>query len=237
MPSDTLTDKELKVVTYIEQQFWLQGGIPSDSVILNFFPDTYIDEKWLKRFWAKPVVRDALVARGVRLAGEEDFAGMITPRQAAAANMMLNLNDKGSEREKLAKIGVTTQQWAGWLREPGFQAYLKKRAENLFAQTDHEAYRQLALAVKDGNLNAVKLHFEMRNIYTPKLDVNVNIQHVLTKILEIIQVRVGDPETLELIANDLEALELGAGPSVENSPALPVANAFSSDSRGVFNGI
>lgn len=222
------TKKEVLIITFIDQKFWETGSIPTNQVILDHFVNYglgYLTEKELKKMWDKPEFRSALASRGVRVPGNDEIEGAVTPQQSLAASVMMNIHDKRSVREKLKEVGVTTQRWQGWLREPAFQNYLKKRAEALYQGADAAAYRQLVAKIEEGDFNALKLHFEMRGIHNPKVDINVNIQQVLVHVVEIVSKHVGDPEILEAIANDLEqATGLGA-PQIStvasNAPVLP----------------
>lgn len=201
----SLTDNEVKIVTYIDQRFWETGGLVADELILQ---DCKVSQNVLKNAWKKAEFRQALIARGVDLTPETSKQ-LLTPTQVLLANMLMNTHDPRSIREKLELVNVSTQQYQAWLRQPGFSQYLRKRAESAFASTDFQAYQSLSKLVEEGDINGIKLFFEMRGIYNPKMQVEVNVEVVVMKLVEIVAKHVKDPEVLNAIATDLETIEMG----------------------------
>lgn len=205
---DALTDRALAIVNFVEQKFWTNGGIPTYEVIAKGTGETV---KYVAGILEKnALARKALVVRGVDLRPRSS-AETLTGEQLMAANVMLNVHDKRSEREKLNFLGISSQKWHGWRRQPAFSNYLSSRAEAAFEADDFKAFQSLSKSVEDGDLNAVKFHFEMRGRYKNTLDVNVNIEGIMTQMIEIVAKHVRDPNTIVAIANELEQLELGEG--------------------------
>lgn len=212
-PDRPLNDDDIKILSYYEQVFWETGNLPTEDKVKQTLGVT---PQKIKASWQKPRFRQALVARGIDLQ-QYNSDGVLTPEQLMVANMMLNLHDQGTTRQKLQAAGallgkeITSQQYHAWLRQPQFAAYLRKRAEEQFKATDSQAYIALMKHVEDQNLNALELFFKMRGIYNPKLDINVNVSQVVTRIIEVVSKHVTDPTTMEAIAGELETLELGPG--------------------------
>lgn len=204
-----LTDNEVKIVTLIDQRFWETGGLIDDDRICE---ELGFPKQTVSKAWKKPEFRQALVARGVDLTPEAS-KGLLTPTQAILANLLFNIGDKRSVREKCEAVGVSTQQYTAWLRQPGFADYLRKRAESTFASTDFQAYQSLSQLVAEKDIQGIKLFFEMRGIYNPKLQVEINVEQVVVKVVEIITKHVSDPDTLMAIAGEIEQLELSPGAS------------------------
>lgn len=199
----TLTDRELKVVNFIDQKFWETGFVPSyEAVGLATKEAPEYVKGLIER---NQLARKSLIVRGVDLKAEES-AGLLTSEQLMAANVMLNAHDKRSVREKLEFLNISSQQWHAWLRQPGFSQYMSKRAEAAFEGNDWKAYDALRENIEEGRLEAVKLHFEMRGKYKQQVDVNVNIEQVLTRVIEIISRHVNDEEVLVAIAEDFSNL-------------------------------
>lgn len=209
----SLTDNEVKIVTYIDQRFWETGGLVTDDKIME---DLKLSKQVVTNAWKKAEVRQALIARGVDLTPESSRE-LLTPTQVIVANLVMNVNDKRSVREKLAMVAVSTQQYQAWLRQPAFSGYLRKRAESAFASTDHVAYQSLISLVEEGDRDSLKLFFEMRGIYNPKLQVDVNIEMVVVRLVEIVAKHVTDPAVLEAIAMELETVDLGMPKTLELS--------------------
>lgn len=207
-----LTNEQLKVLAYIEQVFWETGYVPSNEKIAH---DLCMNKTAVQRYYENPDFRAAAIARGVDIDPDKSTRAL-EPKQILAANLMMNTLDKKNMREKLKMIGVTPQQFAAWKRQVPFQEYLKKRAEAVFHSSDPDAYLALAKAVESGDLNAVKLHFEMRGIYNPRLQVDVNIEGILVRVVDIVSKYVS-PEVLDKIADEFEGI---MGPGMQ---ALPQA--------------
>jgi len=204
-----LTDNEVKIVTLIDQRFWETGGLISDDRISE---ELGIPKQTITNAWKKDGFRQALLARGVDLTPDAT-KGLLTPTQAILANLLFNTADKRSVREKCETVGVSTQQYNAWLRQPAFSDYLRKRAESMFASTDFQAYNSLSQLVQEKDIQGIKLFFEMRGIYNPKVQIEVNVEQVVLQVVEIITRHVDDPATLVAIANEIEQLDLPTTPA------------------------
>lgn len=209
----TLTDRALKVVNYAEQKFWELGNLPSYEAIAAGVNDS---SEFVKSTVEKNhLARKSLIVRGVDLSPSES-AQLLSSEQLLAANLVLNAHDERSVREKLDFLGISSQKWHSWLRQPGFSQYMSKRAEAAFEANDFAAYNALADNIDEGKLDAVKFHFEMRGKYKQTVDVNVNVEQLLVSVVEIIANHVNDQETILAIAEDLA--------SIGEQPALTEAN-------------
>ena len=204
---ESLNDSELSILAYVEQVYWETGRIPTqDAVVEGLDPfSSTKTKKRVKACWEKQRFQDALKKRGLEF--KED-SKLLTPTQLLLVNMLLNVEDKKSLRQKLDVLGVTMSQYQTWLRDPAFHKYLVMRTEQLFENSDHEAYKSLVQSVVRGDVSAMKLFFEMRGIYSPRLDININVETIVYRLVEIVGKHVRDPELLRAIANDVEQLEL-----------------------------
>lgn len=189
-----------RILNYCEQTFWETGYVPS--------PERISDQLGIKRSRVQDSFRndkfkESLATRGIDLTPE--ISGkVLDPRQIMLANLLLNMHDRRSIREKLKLVNTTQQQYNAWMRQPQFTEYLRRRGEAMFKGSDHEAYLALTRAVSRGDVNALKLFFEMRGIYTPKLNIDVNIEAVMLRVVEVVSKHVTDPTVLVTIAEELE---------------------------------
>lgn len=206
----SLTDAEVRILSLIDQRFWETGGIATDDKVSD---DLRLPLKTVQNAWKKPEFRQGLVARGVDLQPEAS-RGILTPTQVLLANLLCNALDKSSVREKCELADVSTQQYNAWMRQPAFSNYLRKRSEQAFASTDAAAYNNLSNLVEEGDLNGIKLFFEMRGIYNPKLQVEVNVEQVVVHLIEIVAKHVTDPLVLAAIADEIDRLEMGGARSL-----------------------
>ncbi len=204
-----LSVADQKILAYVEQVFWDEGCIPTAERIsqrLGYRLD-FTERQLARRSTFAAMLRLGLPVHTVMT--DEGLRASLTPTQLQLANMLMNALDRRSVREKLEICDVTPMQYERWIRQPAFQSYLRKRAETVFAGSDHKAYLALLAAVDRGDLNAIKLFFEMRGIYNPKLDVKFSIDGMLNQIIEVVSRHV-TPEQLEQIANEIEGLTQGA---------------------------
>ena len=213
-----LTEAEYELLTYIEMQFSLTGYLPSMDLCIDI---TGCSKAFYEKCFKKPDFIKALLNRGVSLPAIEgkESKGIITPQQMMVVNTLLDRNDTRSEKKKLADLGVPSQTYQGWCKDPSFHQYVSARCEALFPGMLNEAHRALYDTVARGDISAIKLVYEMTGRYTDKKASDVNIEFLLMKILETIQKHVTEPATLQAIADDL-ALFSSASPALEAAPIL-----------------
>lgn len=196
-----LNESHIRILSYMEQVFWETGFVPTNEKIAE---DLKIPLNKLVRSYDNPDFKQAAAARGLDLEPDKSSKAL-EPRQVLLANMMMNILDKQTLREKLKQIGVSPQTYQAWRRQPAFQNYLKKRAEQIFNDSDTEAYLGLAKAVQSGDLNAIKFHMEVRGVYNPRVQVDINIEQVLVRVVDIVAKFV-EPSVLEQIGNELDSV-------------------------------
>lgn len=200
---EKLDERGYTVLNFIEEHFWRTGEFPSAEVIhakcslpVVYTNLVYQDKQLLLCLEKRSLPVDRL----------ERPTGNLSAEQLLVANMVLNVEDVSSLRQKLKAAGVSMQKYNTWMNDPVFSGYLRKRSEEIFASTDYSAYMALAKAVEDGDMQAIKLFFEMRGIYNPRLQLDININAVMVQVVEIITKHVKDPQTIIEIASELEGL-------------------------------
>jgi Helix-turn-helix of insertion element transposase len=202
-----VSESKVRALSYIEQVYWETGTVPTDSKLADVVG---VSVDTVRKYYKDDKFREALRRRGVSLDvvdAEDD--PVLTIQQLDAANLLLNTYDKRSMREKLEEIGISTQQLNAWMRDPKFSTYIRKRAEAKFASADSTAYMTLLKGMESGDLRATQLFLEMRGIYNPRVQVDVNVDGVLVRVVEIIAKHVKDPAILANIAQDIELLAGG----------------------------
>lgn len=223
----SLTDNEIRVLSLVEQRFWETGLVPTNEKIAEDLKTTIVA---VRKAWEKPEFRQALTSRGVDLT-PDDSASILNPTQVVLANILLNIHDKRSTREKLDTCGVSSQQFHAWMRQDAFAKYMRKRAEKAFDSHAYAAYNTVMAAVEGGDVNAAMKFFEMQGIYNPRIQVDVNIESVIVNLIEIVARHVKDPVALEAIATEIETIDMSTG----RPRALPAValNVFSSEPSGM----
>lgn len=220
----SLSEQQVLVVNAIEQIFWETGSIPALERIAEI---TGVRIETIRTYWKNDLFREALSLRGVRIDQQQENK-LLTTKQLQVANMLLNIYDKRSDRQKFEEAGVSPQQVSAWRRDPVFQSYLTKRAEQLFSSSDSDAFKALIETMKGGDVSALKLFMEMRGKYNPRVQLDINIEQVLVRVVEVISRHVVDPATRMAIANDLQDV-INPRVSEDIEPQIPVAAAISSD--------
>lgn len=214
LPVEDLSKTEQKVINYIVQYWFTQRGLPMPQLIAEHLK---LDRTKVAMALSNKAVIYALEDQGITYADK----GVLTEIQLAAANTLFDFNDRRSDTKKLADLGVSAATYAGWKRLPVFADYLQQRAENLFGDSHDEAVRSLIYNVRKGDMNGIKLYFEMTGRWSSKTAGEVNIEFLLIKIIEVLQIELSDqPERLTAIANKLQGLAgQAAGGSITAPPA------------------
>lgn len=212
----TLTQLQLDAIHYIEQVWFIDRSIPTAERIAEAVNVTLQTvKKWLE----SEKFNYILQYKGIKTPSP---SGVLSAQQLMLVNALLNVSDKRSERQKLEECGVTPQRYAAWRKDPGFLDYMHKRAEQLFQDSGDVAYMSLLRNMQSGNLQATKLYLEMTGKYqsSSRLDVNFNLENFLVKLIEVLQARIKDPQLLEQLAQDIEAMMEGR-PVVVDQRSLP----------------
>lgn len=197
-----LSDSQQLLVTYVEQHFLLQKEIPSADIISirtgmpsNTCSDLLKDEDCL----------EYLSLRGINVpVGHATPLEILTPKQLAVVNSLLDFNERKPDHKKLAALGVDSKTFQAWKSDPVFMNYFKSRVDNLIGDNTDEIDRALYDRARDGDINAIKYLNELTGRYRANEATDINF--ILVKIQETILRHVKDPETLEAIGRDLELL-------------------------------
>jgi hypothetical protein len=209
----SLNEKQWELVNFVEQEYLAHGSIPTADRINNL---GLAEPAYWREFLKNQDVRNSLLARGIPLSHlGGGNAGVLTEEQLTAANVMLDLRDNRSQKKKLADLGVPTQKWEAWLRDPGFQSYMRARAEGILGDNQHEAATALLDRVRSGDTNAIKFYYEVTGRYVQNRGDSVNVPALLMRVMEIIQKHVNDAQVMSDIADEFLALASGVGLATE----------------------
>ena len=224
------TNDQIDFINFCEQWWFTHGQLPTkDAVESMGLPAN----SWWKYF-GDADFRDSLLTRGISLKGlagtgpNEPRSQILTEEQLVVANTLLDMRDNRSQKKKLEQLGISTQKYQGWLRDPAYQNYIRTRGENALGDNQHEAHLALVERVRVGDISAIKYFNEITGRYVPSKDSNINISQILMMVIETIQRHVTDPDTQEAIAEDLlrliqigrmeEALTVNRYSSQSNNP-------------------
>jgi hypothetical protein len=218
---------ELEAVLFIERIHNSTGALPVDNDIIEYLTYTKkfkgINKQSIASLKTNPLFKASMDSRGIVFnegVGQLRDVTSLTPRQMAAAEVMLNLTDRRSDEKKLRDIGVSTAEYSTWTQNNIFANYMRERSEQLITNSVHEAHMGLLRGVKQGNTASIKLYYELTGRYNPNEENNVNIRMLIGRVLEAIQKHVKDPGTLNSLAVELSQLAIEAGSPVDRSSYL-----------------
>lgn len=194
---ETLSDKELDLILFVERFHSTQGVAPTKQQIEARF-DVTRDE--LKAFEQNSLVQRSFQVRGIVYPAPED---RFTPEQMHAAAVMTDLLDRRSDGKKLADLGISSRQWSEWVQDDQFAQYLTARSEKMLANSTYELHRGMMKGVRNGNIAAVKLGYEVTGRYRPNEETQIDVRRILFSMIEVIQKYIKDPIVLHRISQDL----------------------------------
>jgi hypothetical protein len=164
-----LTPAEWDLLNAVEQFFYLDGEIPSVTVLAE---KTGLDADKVEKMLREDVVMEALSARGISVGKSKE---LLSTEQLAAAAVFFDTKDGRSLKKKLNDIGVTTQQWDAWKQEPYFAKFLRQRAESALLNNIAETEVALMDSAHRGDISAIKLHLEMAGRWSSKTVGELNV--------------------------------------------------------------
>lgn len=203
----SLSDFEQHIITFIDQQYHLTGEILSAEKAEKEFGIPVVS---YANAMTNNEVIEALKERGVvfeRL-GDDWTAKSLTAEQLVLANQLLDTTDTRSDKKKLQDLHISTRKYSAWLKDPVFADYLHKRAEQILGDNRHEADLALLYKIKSGDVKAISYYNEMTGRFTPQrgTNTNIDIQNILVKIIEVIDIYVTDKDTKLAIAAELKRM-------------------------------
>lgn len=190
--------REERLITAIEQHWNEYGNVPTGEKLLLLGAVETIEQ--YNSLMESEFVLKALETLGISL--DPDLQ-ILTPVQLAAAQVMFDFHDGRSDIKKLRDLGINSQTWDNWLKDPTFQRYLQKKAGNLFEDNFHEVDRALFLKARSGNVEAIRLVNAISGRYqaveAPKIG-QVDAHVFVMKLFEVLQMFLIDqPEKLREI--------------------------------------
>lgn len=181
------------------ENFWHEKKqYPSDGEIMERFGCSLEQVKKLNshKFWLQ-----ALDRRGI---GRPGLGFELTDRQVAAISLITNFNVLEPLPIRLAAIGVTEEELAGWYDNPVFQNSLRNRADSVLENVSTDATVELARAIKKGDFRAIKFYYEITG--RAQSQEAVDIKRAMQVLIEAVQKHVKDDTVLEAIASEVQSM-------------------------------
>jgi hypothetical protein len=200
--SALLSKNEWEVLHFIEEQHLKSGQFPALSLISR---KTGVDQVTVVEALSNPTMQKSLEARGIQWDIVDD--DRLTARQLSCIQLLLNVTDQRTIKDKLESLGIPQSTYSGWKKQPYFMAAYRQASENLYGESIPEVHRSLIQNAIHGDINSQKLMLAISGRWdTSKSVEGMNVQFVLMKVLEVIQRHVRDKDALEAIAGEFEEL-------------------------------
>lgn len=212
-----MNSRELEFAIIVQQEFGLHGHIPSYERVDELMTCT---RAFYTRCLESEDVRNHLRTEGIRVEQLlQERTGALSAEQLKCINTLLDFNDNRSDRQKLKALNIPSTTYAAWKKDPGFQAYMQQRAENLFGDNLDEVHRALLDNARSGDISSIKLIYELTGRHNPNAKEPINTRQVLTLVIESIMRHVKDPAAIEAVAADLRLIiqsqQTGTAPVIE----------------------
>lgn len=177
---------------------WLahQRGFPIEAQTI-YEQDRSLSVPVLVELLVTPKFRNALEARGI----PADVPVGITAEQAYALTVMTDQSLQLDPFQRLKRLGVTWQQWQGWLKQPMFARIYGKTSEDLLKASVPAALTALANRAQAGNNDAIKYLLAITGYYDPSAkSQNAEYERVISAMMDAVEKYVDDPDALRKIS-------------------------------------
>lgn len=190
-----------KVLPWFETFWHTHKRFPQTSEIRTHFG--FSENEVLLLLSSKFFLR-CLSARGISPTVTQMGQGQLDSRQLAAIAIITNFSDLRPATFRLEEAGITTEELQGWYSNKTFNEVLAARSEATFANFAPSATAQLGRQIERGNLNAIKFYYEITGrANSPEA---INVKRAMQVLIEAVQKHVKDPEVLEAIAREVQAV-------------------------------
>lgn len=138
---------------------------------------------------------------------------VIDARMAIAAELLANPDFSGTKSDIAEKAGVTSRTLYRWLRTPDFVALVNQLVAQYADAELAMVWKSLCKQIKAGNLQAIRLYFELRE--RSKQTASNQLQDQTSKLYETLG---ADDETnYETFAEAETGAEMGTSDQVQKS--------------------
>lgn len=88
-------------------------------------------------------------------------------KQIKMVELLLNPEDRRPKTKKCEDVGVARKTFYRWMKDPRFVEYLNSRIDEFTNSELYEVWKALLMQCKRGNVQAIKLFFEMKELAPP----------------------------------------------------------------------
>lgn len=201
-----LTNEQVLFINYCEQQWVLHGALPGyEKASFSF---DFATEEFIRECWNSETFRKGLLARGITpppMDNEPHYEGVLTGRQIAGIRAIYDIHDARSDAKKLKDLGIKSQEWNGWKKDPTFLKVITQLTEALFEDNLDEVYRAIVDQARGGDISAARLVLEITGRWSPRQG-DVDVARIVQVFIESVSRHVQDQDVINAIASDLIAI-------------------------------
>lgn len=84
------------------------------------------------------------------------------------AELLLNPDDRRTKGQKMQEVGVPERTFYRWMKDPRYIEYINKQLDRYTDGELVEVWKSLLNQAKRGNIQAIKLFFELKKLYVER---------------------------------------------------------------------
>lgn len=171
--------------------------------------------------------KQAMFARGINVRKNKG----ILPEQSYALEIITDPSRKNQDLgKKLASAGVSYTQWRSWLKDPLFSKAFNTITENMLSEHQGDVHVALVNRAISGDMRAIEYFNQVTGRFDPNRTQVLNLQSIISGLLEIITREVTDQPTLIRLSDGIDRLL-----NKENVPAISASPADVMDAEVIEN--
>lgn len=204
-PKTQITTKD--VVNFIEQ-YWLEfEEFPRGVDIEDNLPGVSVEKLMQNASFRKMLTRRGISIPYHYLVPDDEEAPpkLFSTEQIAALNSLTNYADTRSRNSKLKELGLTGELWNSWMRDKDFAAAFERISQRNYKLGKYAAREGLTRALERGDVNAIKYFNELHG----EAPIQQNVQLMLSRLIEVMQLHIKDSSTLHAIERDFRSVMMG----------------------------
>jgi hypothetical protein len=141
----------------------------------------------------------------------------LTPEQEFAVGIITDPSRRGDMASKLKAAGISFSQYRAWMKQPHFKDFISKVGEDMLGEHIQDVHTSVVNRATNGDINAAKLVYELTGRYDPAKQQVIDLQAIISLLLEVITRHVRDPIVLGDISRDVELVMDGKIPKALTS--------------------
>lgn len=103
-------------------------------------------------------------------------------KKGKAAEMLTDPDYTGSITQLCQDVGVARSTFYKWMKEPDYLSYLQERIDRFTDCELSAVWKALIAKCKSGDVQAIKLYFELKGKYSLKVEVSEKLADVFAQM-------------------------------------------------------